>query len=88
MGHTEKRSVADVYGELVRDMEQNAADPESRFFNGVRAVIIGDRIKRGEEVTEEDRKLWEQGSSQASQPDGQPVDEADAWSAASISRAG
>lgn len=60
MGHTEKRSVADVYGELVRDMEQNAADPESRFFNGVRAVIIGDRIKRGEELTEEDRKLWEQ----------------------------
>ncbi|OAM26540.1 MULTISPECIES: hypothetical protein [Eikenella] len=60
MGHTEKRSVTDVYGELVRDMERNAADPESRFFNGVRAVIIGDRIKRGEEVTEEDRKLWEQ----------------------------
>lgn len=60
MEYFEKKSISEVYDELVTDIEKNAATPESRFFNGVRAVIIGDRIKRGEEVTEEDRKLWEQ----------------------------
>lgn len=63
MGHTEKRSVAEFYRDYETTIENHIGNPNSELFDGVRAILIGNKIKFGQAVTEQERLYWEQGMS-------------------------
>lgn len=63
MGHTEKRSVAEFYRDYETTIENHIGNPDSEIFDGVRAILIGNKIKLGQVVTEQERLYWEQGMS-------------------------
>lgn len=63
MGHTEKRSVAEFYRDYETTIENHIGNPDSELFDGVRAILIGNKIKLGQAVTEQERLYWEQGMS-------------------------
>ena len=50
MGHTEKRSVAEFYRDYETTIENHIGNPDSELFDGVRAILIGNKIKLGQEI--------------------------------------
>lgn len=60
MGHTEKRSIAEFYRDYETTIENHIGNPDSEIFDGVRAILIGNKIKLGQAVTEQERLYWEQ----------------------------